>query len=104
MAKKYFEICEFHQMAGAVWLYFIAKVVELLDTVFFVLRKRTRQITFLHLYHHTMMPICSFVGVKYMAGESTEKEKRLKSRNIKISHELFNTKRFVNQKSAFLLS
>ncbi|KAI9584430.1 elongation of very long chain fatty acids protein [Glossina fuscipes] len=56
------------RMARAVWLYYIAKLTELLDTVFFVLRKKERQVSFLHLYHHTMMPICAFIGVKYFAG------------------------------------
>jgi len=55
-------------MARAVWLYYIAKITELLDTVFFVLRKKQRQISFLHLYHHTLMPVCAFIGVKYFAG------------------------------------
>lgn len=56
------------RMAGAVWLYYICKVVELLDTVFFVLRKKQNQVSFLHLYHHTLMPVCGFIGVKYFAG------------------------------------
>lgn len=56
-------------MARAVWLYYMAKVIELLDTVFFVLRKKNSQVSFLHLYHHTLMPMCAFVGVKYFAGE-----------------------------------
>ena len=56
-------------MARAVWLYYICKITELLDTVFFVLRKKQNQITFLHLYHHTLMPICGFIGLKYFAGE-----------------------------------
>jgi hypothetical protein len=55
-------------MARAVWLYYMAKVVELLDTVFFVLRKKTSQVSFLHVYHHSLMPVCAFVGVKYFAG------------------------------------
>lgn len=56
-------------MAKAVWLYYIAKLTELLDTVFFVLRKKDRQISFLHMYHHTLMPICAFIGLKYFAGK-----------------------------------
>lgn len=56
------------RMARAVWLYYICKVVELLDTVFFVLRKKQNQVSFLHLYHHTLMPVCGFIGVKYFAG------------------------------------
>ncbi|XP_073837901.1 very long chain fatty acid elongase AAEL008004-like [Musca autumnalis] len=56
------------RMARAVYLYYIAKLTELLDTVFFVLRKKDRQVTFLHLYHHTFMPIFSIYGVQYFAG------------------------------------
>lgn len=55
-------------MAAAVWWYFAAKIIELLDTVFFVLRKKNRQISFLHLYHHTMMPICAWIGTKFLPG------------------------------------
>ncbi|XP_017864607.1 PREDICTED: elongation of very long chain fatty acids protein 1-like [Drosophila arizonae] len=37
------------------YLYFLNKVIDLLDTVFFVLRKSYKQITFLHVYHHVLM-------------------------------------------------
>ncbi|XP_017836537.1 elongation of very long chain fatty acids protein F-like [Drosophila busckii] len=37
------------------YAYFINKILDLLDTVFFVLRKNYRQISFLHVYHHIMM-------------------------------------------------
>lgn len=55
-------------MARGVYTYFICKLIELLDTVFFVMRKKDRQISFLHLYHHSMMPICAWIGVKFFAG------------------------------------
>ncbi|KAM3961883.1 very long chain fatty acid elongase 7 [Aphomia sociella] len=48
-----------------IWLYFAAKVSELLDTVFFVLRKKSNQITFLHLYHHSIMVIGTWGMLKY---------------------------------------
>nr|XP_022906047.1 uncharacterized protein LOC111417878 [Onthophagus taurus] len=48
--------------------YFLSKISELLDTVFFVLRKKDSQITTLHLYHHTIMVAVSWVVFKYMAG------------------------------------
>ena len=38
--------------------------MDLLDTVFFVLRKKNSQITFLHLYHHTLVPIIGYMTVK----------------------------------------
>lgn len=37
------------------YLYYINKIIDLLDTIFFVLRKSNKQITFLHVYHHAMM-------------------------------------------------
>jgi hypothetical protein len=37
--------------------------------VFFVLRKKNNQISYLHLWHHTTMPIVPWVGVKYIPGE-----------------------------------
>ncbi|CAL1542544.1 unnamed protein product [Lymnaea stagnalis] len=56
------------RLAGACWWFFISKLIELLDTVFFVLRKKNNQISFLHVYHHTTMPILWWVGVKFVAG------------------------------------
>ncbi|EEB10552.1 elongation of very long chain fatty acids protein, putative [Pediculus humanus corporis] len=54
--------------ARGVYVYFIAKLTELLDTVFFVLRKKHNQISFLHMYHHTVMPMVSWGCVKYYPG------------------------------------
>ncbi|XP_011495487.1 PREDICTED: elongation of very long chain fatty acids protein AAEL008004 [Ceratosolen solmsi marchali] len=56
------------RMAHAVYMYFICKLIELLDTVFFVMRKKQRQISFLHLYHHAVMPICAWIGVRFVPG------------------------------------
>lgn len=56
------------QIARGVYIYFLAKLSELLDTVFFVLRKKENQITFLHLYHHTVMPMVSWGATKYYPG------------------------------------
>ncbi len=39
-------------MANVCWVFYFSKFIELLDTVFFVLRKKNNQITFLHLFHH----------------------------------------------------
>ncbi|XP_041976250.1 elongation of very long chain fatty acids protein-like [Aricia agestis] len=47
------------------YTYFYAKLTELLDTVFFVLRKSFRQISFLHLFHHTFMPCICWFGITY---------------------------------------
>uniref|UniRef100_A0A336MEX6 Elongation of very long chain fatty acids protein n=2 Tax=Culicoides sonorensis TaxID=179676 RepID=A0A336MEX6_CULSO len=54
--------------ARSFYWYMLAKFTELLDTVFFVLRKKNNQVSFLHLYHHTGMPIISWVLTKYFPG------------------------------------
>jgi len=46
--------------------YFSLKVVDLLDTVFMVLRKNYRQVTFLHVYHHMGMVIGCYLYLKYI--------------------------------------
>ncbi|KAM4709823.1 very long chain fatty acid elongase 7 [Discoglossus pictus] len=56
------------RMAWTCWLYFFSKFIELLDTIFFVLRKKNSQITFLHVYHHSIMPWTWWFGVKFAAG------------------------------------
>ncbi|KAI5754139.1 elongation of very long chain fatty acids protein AAEL008004-like [Diaphorina citri] len=56
------------RIAWGVYIYFLAKISELLDTVFFVLRKKHNQITFLHMYHHTVMPMVSWGAAKYYPG------------------------------------
>ena len=43
----------------AMKIYWITKVVELLDTVFMVVRHKSRQISFLHVYHHASMVLLS---------------------------------------------
>ncbi|XP_073828896.1 very long chain fatty acid elongase 1-like isoform X2 [Musca autumnalis] len=42
-------------------LYYISKYLDFFDTVFFVLRKKNNQITFLHLYHHSIMLLAVYV-------------------------------------------
>lgn len=54
--------------ARGCYVYFIAKITELLDTIFFVLRKKDNQVSFLHLYHHTVMPMISWGCTKYYPG------------------------------------
>ncbi|KAL5285294.1 hypothetical protein ACFFRR_007185 [Megaselia abdita] len=51
------------------WFYFFSKVIDLLDTIFFVLRKKQNQITFLHVYHHTITAFFSWGYLKFAPGE-----------------------------------
>ncbi|KAM9456181.1 very long chain fatty acid elongase 7-like [Clarias gariepinus] len=56
------------RMAWTCWLYYFSKFIEMLDTIFFVLRKKNSQVTFLHVYHHSIMPFTWWFGVKFAAG------------------------------------
>lgn len=35
------------------------------DTIFFILRKKTNQVTNLHVFHHAIMPIFGYIGGKF---------------------------------------
>lgn len=50
------------------YLFFLTKLVELLDTVFFVLRKKHGQVTFLHVFHHSVVPLFCWIGIKLAPG------------------------------------
>ena len=56
------------RMASVCWWFFFSKVIELLDTLFFILRKKNNQISFLHVYHHCTMIINWWLGANYIAG------------------------------------
>ncbi|CAL1268316.1 unnamed protein product [Larinioides sclopetarius] len=45
------------------WFLFLVKHIDLLDTVFFVLRKKQSQITFLHVFHHAGMCLIAIWGI-----------------------------------------
>lgn len=58
------------RMANAVWWYFASKGVEFADTLFFILRKKDRQLTFLHKYHHSSMFLVWWTAVRFVPGGS----------------------------------
>ncbi|XP_071376895.1 elongation of very long chain fatty acids protein 1a [Centroberyx affinis] len=51
------------RMIRVAWIFYFSKYIELLDTVFFVLRKKHSQITFLHVFHHSFMPWTWWWGI-----------------------------------------
>ena len=58
------------RIANALWWYYASKCFEMLDSVFFILRKKEEQLTFLHIYHHSTMFGLWWIGVKFVAGGS----------------------------------
>lgn len=55
-------------MAYTAYAFMFSKIIELLDTVFFVLRKKDSQVTGLHVWHHSFMVISYYWGIKYSPG------------------------------------
>eukprot|EP00003_Mantamonas_plastica_P022382 TRINITY_DN3790_c0_g1_i4.p1 TRINITY_DN3790_c0_g1~~TRINITY_DN3790_c0_g1_i4.p1 ORF type:complete len:193 (-),score=71.08 TRINITY_DN3790_c0_g1_i4:20-598(-) len=56
------------QMASVVWIFYLSKVPEFLDTVIMILRKKDKQVSFLHVYHHTTIFIIWHIVVYYAPG------------------------------------
>ena len=58
-AKSSFEKTHSNSLIPVYKIYWLTKIYELLDTVFMILRHKERQISFLHVYHHSSMIILS---------------------------------------------
>lgn len=56
------------RIASVLWWFYFSKIVELFDTMFFLLRKKNNQVSFLHVYHHTTMVCLWWIGIKWVAG------------------------------------
>lgn len=56
------------KMVYVCWIFYLSKFFEFADTVFFILRKKDAQINFLHVFHHTIVPITAWYGVAYGPG------------------------------------
>ncbi|XP_044184403.1 elongation of very long chain fatty acids protein 4-like isoform X1 [Acropora millepora] len=59
------------RLARAVYIFWMSKFVESFDTVFFILRKKNNQVTFLHVYHHASMCFLWWMVSKYLPGSLT---------------------------------
>ncbi|XP_039985395.1 ELOVL fatty acid elongase 8b isoform X2 [Xiphias gladius] len=54
------------RMARVCWWFFFSKIIELCDTLFFILRKKNCQLTFLHVYHHGTMIFNWWAGINVL--------------------------------------
>ncbi|KFB53402.1 AGAP001097-PA-like protein [Anopheles sinensis] len=50
------------------YAYFLLKLLDLIDTVFFVLRKKQSHVSFLHVYHHSVMVATAYCGLVFVPG------------------------------------
>ncbi|XP_014485482.1 PREDICTED: elongation of very long chain fatty acids protein AAEL008004-like [Dinoponera quadriceps] len=49
-----------------VWLAMWLRVIDFIETVVFLLRKKKTQVSFLHVYHHTTTPLFLWAVMKYL--------------------------------------
>lgn len=52
-----------------IYMAFLMKNMELIETVCFMLRKKSRQISFLHVYHHISTVIFTYFAITRIGGE-----------------------------------
>lgn len=51
----------------SMYWYFLLKILDYVETGMFVLRKKNKQVTGLHLYHHVSTLLFSWLGLRYMS-------------------------------------
>ena len=47
------------------WVFYVSKFVDMFDSFFFVLKKKFTHLSFLHVYHHGIMPLQCWWGPRY---------------------------------------
>jgi len=58
------------RLANACWLFHISKLVDFLDTVFLVLKKDHKRLTYLHVFHHASMFFSYWLATLFTPGGS----------------------------------
>ena len=48
------------------WWFFFSKLIDTIDSLFFVLRKKWAHLSNLHVFHHGIMPLTSWVGTRWV--------------------------------------
>ncbi|RZF40914.1 hypothetical protein LSTR_LSTR010998 [Laodelphax striatellus] len=54
--------------AFTTYMFYLSRCSDLMDTVFMVLRKKFRQVSFLHIYHHSGMVMVGWIFTAYAPG------------------------------------
>lgn len=53
-------------MASVLWVFYASKVPEFMDTILMALKRNFRQITFLHVYHHSSIFVIWWFIMSYV--------------------------------------
>lgn len=56
------------RIANALYIYFVSKAIEFMDTIFMILRKKFNQVTFLHVFHHSTMLLIWWICTMWLPG------------------------------------
>nr|CAB3242266.1 elongation of very long chain fatty acids protein 7-like [Phallusia mammillata] len=56
------------RMVRVCYLFWISKYIEFLDTIFFIAHKKFQHVSFLHVFHHSLMAFTWWWGVKFSPG------------------------------------
>ncbi|KAG7208152.1 hypothetical protein KM043_009719 [Ampulex compressa] len=59
---------QYQMMTTLLWYLLVVKLIDFIETGVFVLRKKTNQITFLHLYHHVSTALLTWLGARHYPG------------------------------------
>ncbi|OAF64308.1 hypothetical protein A3Q56_07985 [Intoshia linei] len=59
-----------YRLASAIYWYHITKYVEFIDSFLFILRKKFNQLSVLHRFHHSSMPLLSWISLYYIPSAS----------------------------------
>ncbi|XP_076278217.1 very long chain fatty acid elongase 4-like [Lasioglossum baleicum] len=55
------------QIAYTIWMAWMSRLIDLIETVIFVLRRKERQVSFLHVYHHLSVLTVGWYVTKFYA-------------------------------------
>ncbi|KAG4079640.1 hypothetical protein HA402_010420 [Bradysia odoriphaga] len=68
LTKNYFEMRNEPLEGTLAYCYFLLKIYDLFETLIFVLRKKQKQVSFLHVYHHITVLISVYFAMRSMPG------------------------------------
>lgn len=55
------------QITRCLWYFFLLKILDYIETIVFVLRKKNNQVSTLHLYHHVSTLLLTWTVIRYYA-------------------------------------